>query len=520
MAESAPAPPNDQRDDDGAGADSSSLPRPRSRAALGTALLAGLVGVAGSFAVSGNAPDFVVAPVNSLLVDVLPGPVLTFSILTFGHLGDLLGFALALALSVLALAIVVLVGIALGRRTGGAVTLVWTVYLGTWAGTTALTRAPFRSLGAAVPMTLFVGLVAFGWLRAPGPVIDTDRRQLLVRVAGAVGFAGVAYAVGRRNPVAEPSRLSTIPAAQQAAIKSRLAGAESRSLDVPGLTGLVSGIDEFYEVDIDVIDPVVRAGDWTLSLTGAVETERTLSYDDLTAMAPTHQFVTLRCVGDELNGDLMDTALWTGVPFDVLLDEAGVTPDATYVTLRAADGYYEAFPLAALRDGLLAYGMNGRLLPRSHGHPARALVPGHWGEINVKWLTEIEVGEAEATSYWEERGWHGTGPVKTVAKLWAVEHLGDGRVRLGGYAYAGTRGISDVQVSLDGADSWQSARLSDPLDDPDTWRQWAYEYRPPAHAHTALVRAVDGDGTVQPRENASPFPSGPSGWVARTIQPE
>jgi len=51
-------------------------------------------------------------------------------------------------------------------------------------------------------------------------------------------------------------------------------------------------------------------------------------------------------------------------------------------------------------------------------------------------------------------GWHGTGPVNTVAKLWGVNRLGDGRIQVGGHAYAGTRGIKTVEVSTDGGDNW------------------------------------------------------------------
>jgi hypothetical protein len=185
--------------------------------------------------------------------------------------------------------------------------------------------------------------------------------------------------------------------------------------------------------------------------------------------------------------------------------------------LHATDGYYQEFPLSALEDGFLAYGMNGETLPRGHGYPARVLIPGHWGEINVKWVTEIEVLDEEAQGYWEERGWHGTGPVKTVAKLHLVERLDGGRVRVGGHAYAGTRGISGVEVSTDGGESWTDARLSEPLPGEDVWRQWMHEYDAPDSAHDVVVRAIEDDGTVQPAEETDPFPSGPSGWVTRTV---
>ncbi|MFB6303968.1 MAG: molybdopterin-dependent oxidoreductase, partial [Haloferacaceae archaeon] len=221
---------------------------------------------------------------------------------------------------------------------------------------------------------------------------------------------------------------------------------------------------------------------------------------------------------EPLNGHKMDNALWTVVDVKPLLEEAGA-PDECCVMARATDGYYEEFPREALESARLAYRMNGRPLPRGHGAPVRLLVPGHWGEINLKWVTELEILEEPAKGYWEKRGWHGTGPVNTVAKLHAENRLDDGRIEVGGHAYAGTRGIERVEVSTDGGETWTDATLSARLPGEDVWRQWRHAYDPPDGAHEVVVRAVDGTGTVQPRERSEAFPSGATGWVSRTVEP-
>jgi hypothetical protein len=186
---------------------------------------------------------------------------------------------------------------------------------------------------------------------------------------------------------------------------------------------------------------------------------------------------------------------------------------------RAADDYFEEFPLAALREAKLAYRMNGGPLPRGHGHPVRLLVPGHWGEINVKWLTELEILDEEMDGYWEQRGWHGTGPVEPVAKIHAVEHDREaGRVTVGGHAYAGTRGVSRVEVSTDGGGSWTDAALSEPIPGIDVWRQWAHEYDHPGGRHEVVARLYDEAGRVQPEERRKTFPHGPAGWVSERVQ--
>jgi DMSO/TMAO reductase YedYZ molybdopterin-dependent catalytic subunit len=160
--------------------------------------------------------------------------------------------------------------------------------------------------------------------------------------------------------------------------------------------------------------------------------------------------------------------------------------------------------------------MNGQSLPQSHGHPVRVLVPGHWGETNVKWLSEIELLDEEMDGYWEQRGWHGTGPVNTVAKLWSTTVLENGNTELAGHAYAGTRGIDRVEVSVDGGDTWTDAELSEPLPGDDVWRQWRHEFEPEG-THDVVVRAVDGEGTLQTEERSDSFPRGATGWVTETV---
>jgi len=476
---------------------------PPSRRELGVALLAAVAAVAGSFAVSGLTRGFVVAPVNRLVTDYMPDPVVAFAIFVLGSLGQKVGLALAAGLTVLAFAVPTLVAYhAEGRYSRGAVA-------GALAGLLAglLTGAPGTVLAAGLPVLATVLLATDQW----GSVDAGDaRRRVLRATASVAGFGLLGAALGgRRTP-------GPVFGEADPAVDSLLAEAEGKSLDVAGMEPLVS--EGFYEVDINAINPTVDREDWTLSVTGAVPEETTFTFADLRDLGTEYRFETLRCVNDRINGEQMDTAVWTGVPVEAVFDGLSV-PEECCVMLRAADGYFEEFPLAALREGMLAWGMNGRPLPRRHGHPVRALVPGHWGEINVKWLTEIQVLEREREGYWEERGWHGTGPVNTVAKLHAINHLEGGRVQVGGHAYAGTRGVERVEVSTDGGETWTEATLSEPLPGDDVWRQWKHEYDPPGNEHDVVVRAVDGTGAVQPREESQPFPSGATGWVSREVEP-
>jgi DMSO/TMAO reductase YedYZ molybdopterin-dependent catalytic subunit len=497
------------------------------------ALTVGIGAVAGSYAAVGARPTFLAAPVAEWVTALTPDAVVTWAILTLGSLGQSLGFALALVLSVLAVAAVTAGSRAVARGTGAdpLVTHALTA-LAVGGGTVALTGDPLSAVGAAVG----AGVVSLSThhVDSTPAASPPDRRGFLRSLVAATVVTGAGAFLGTRSSLAGLSGGAAAGAGDHeddgsgdAVVDDLLATASARTLDLPDLDPLVSR--EFYQVDINSVDPDLSVEEWSLRLTGAVDEERTFGYDQLTELPAQHRFVTLQCVGDGLNGKKIDTALWTGVPIAELLPDL---PDECCVMLRAADDYYEEFPMAALRNGFVAYRMNGRPLPRGHGYPVRALIPGHWGEINVKWLTEIEVLEEEADGYWEKRGWHGTGPVNTVAKLHSVSAADDGQVRVGGHAYAGTRGIERVEVSTDGGDSWAPATLSDPLPgavdaetgDPlraeaeDAWRMWEYTYEA-TDPHEVVVRAVDGTGSLQEETKRSAFPRGPTGWVSRRVDP-
>jgi len=259
---------------------------------------------------------------------------------------------------------------------------------------------------------------------------------------------------------------------------------------------------------------MIDSSTWSMTFTGGVENELEITYNELRGMESEHFYSTLRCVGEDLNERKMDNAVWTGVPVADLLDEVG--PQTETVISRADDNYYVSISRDELEEAYLVYGMNGRVLPREHGHPVRLMVPGNWGEVNTKWLDEIEFAD-EPEGYWEDQGWTGTGEVRQIAKIWSVDRHDNG-ITVGGHAYACCADIDRVEVSIDGGDSWTEAELTEPLGEIDGWQQWRYTFDPDAET-TLIARAVDADGNVQPEMESGSFPDGPSGWVSETIQP-
>jgi len=473
---------------------------------LAVPLAAGIAALGASYGLVGYTQAFLFVAIDEAVVAATPGAIVTWSIETLGESGHLLHQLLSIAIAVGVVALFAEGARVTAREAGTPLFAPVLTAVGVWAIATAFLRAPVAgaapAVGAAVPVAVAASVDVAG-------ETDQVRRSTLGAIGGAVGTLVVGGVAGQRIEPIDPQRLDDDAYAEYESVASQ--AGESR-FDLSGAEPLLS--ENFYTVDTASTPPRIDKEEWTLSVTGAVEEEVELTFADIDEMETVTEPLTLRCVGESLNGQKMDTAVWTGTPIDPILEMADVDSGCGCVMLRSTDGFYEEFPLEALRDGLLAYGMNGEELPPEHGYPVRALVPGHWGEVNVKWLDEVEILNEEATGYWEERGWQGTGPVNTVAKL---HHMPDDDNYVGGHAYAGTRGIQAVEVSTDGGDTWTEAELTDPLPGEDVWRQWRHEL-PGSGTYDVVVRAVDGNGDVQTSEQSSPAPSGATGWVSRTVE--
>ncbi|MFB6177439.1 MAG: molybdopterin-binding protein, partial [Halobaculum sp.] len=113
------------------------------------------------------------------------------------------------------------------------------------------------------------------------------------------------------------------------------------------------------------------------------------------------------------------------------------------------------------------------------------------------------------------RGWSESAPVQTLSAIRAAQRRGD-RVGFGGIAFAGTRGIQRVELSLDGGETWNEATLEEPLS-PNARRRWRYVTESVDGTVEAVVRATDGTGTVQTKDRSRPHPNGATGWHRTTI---
>lgn len=485
-----------------------------------------------------------VISVGNRVVDAVPGSVKDFAIETFGTNDKK---ALLIGIYSFAAVFGFVLGVLAGRRfVFGAIGIGLFGAVGVWAASQEVGAPVWAGLPSIVGAVLGVAALALllatiphaahpavadkvvrrsvagddGPTEAPAesPTDGIFARRGFLKMSGAVVVLGGVAAAGGRwlqgRYSAAASRLAvTLPKPKEAAPPL----AKGTSIDLEGISPFITPNEDFYRIDTNLTVPQLAAEDWTLTIKGMVDEEVEFSYEDILGMDMIEERITMTCVSNEVGGGLVGTATWLGVPLDALLDRAGIKKEADQIVGRAFDGFTTGFPVDTLdgRPAMLAVGMNGEPLPLVHGFPARIIVPGLYGFVSAtKWLTEIELTTfADFDQYWVKRKWSDRGPIKTMSRIDTPKGLGKvkaGPARLGGVAWAQTRGIEKVEVKLDDGE-WTEATLAEG-DSTITWRQWVYEFDATPGRHQVTCRATDGSGETQTEERAKPFPDGASGW--------
>ena len=350
-----------------------------------------------------------------------------------------------------------------------------------------------------------------------------SRRRILLGGAalGAVAALG-GLSLSRALPIAG-TRLGNIPAQARRLVQAATLTPADAAIDaLAGITPRVTSNEDHYTVDTTLVKPRVDVETWRLDVIGAVEAPFALTYEQLLDLDAIEQVHTLECISNPTGGELISTAVWTGVRMRDLLQRARPTANAYDVVLTSVDGYVDSFPIAKAMEPetVLAYLMNGNTLPQDHGFPVRVLVPNIYGMKNVKWLRQIEVATFDKLGYWQEQGWSDGAVVNTGTRIDVPARTlrwDGGEVTIAGIAFAGSRGVTKVELSFDGARTWQAATL-EAAAGPLTWRRWSVRWTPPgAGSHTLQARATDGRGDTETPVQRQPFPNGATGYHTITV---
>jgi DMSO/TMAO reductase YedYZ molybdopterin-dependent catalytic subunit len=513
------------------------------------AALVGVVSAAAVLAVAEVVALFVarggspVLAVGSFVVDIVPRWAKEFAIETFGG-NDKLFLLASVGVAVVVAAAVAGV-LELIRPPVGVVVLALAGALSVAAIVTRADAAPLASVPTIVGTVVGIVLLRLlmdrlrRWITAGDREVDrpvdragdsaapqaVERRAFLlltVAVAAASALAGI----GARVVSAASSSLQGIRDALKLPTPGSAvtvpAGAE---LDIAGITPLFTPNAEFYRVDTALTVPSIDPANWSLTISGMVEHDLTLSFQDLVDIGVDEYVITLTCVSNEVGGDLVGNARWLGVPIRSVLAKARPKPGADMVLSRSIDGYTASTPLSSVTDAgldaIFAIGMNGEPLPFEHGFPVRMVVPGLYGYVSAtKWLTELKVTTFEADqAYWTPRGYAAQAPIKMSSRIDTPrldKQIDPGPAKIAGVAWAQTVGINKVEVSIDHGD-WQQAMLSTAVNR-DTWVQWYVDWEATSGSHYVAVRATDKQGRLQIQDRAPIAPDGSSGWQRTLVR--
>jgi sulfane dehydrogenase subunit SoxC len=385
---------------------------------------------------------------------------------------------------------------------------------------------------------------------------SVTRRELLAGAAGALGGAVLAglpatdvaaqggSARGNTVPPAAPPATTpadpaTVPGAPTSAVGTRSPFAQPSGRtptgDIVGssltplqdLSGTITPSDLHFErhhAGVPRIDPASHQ----LFLHGLVDRPMVFTVAELQRFPPVTRIYFVECSGNgraayqapkpemtpqQVDG-LTSNSEWTGVPLATLFKEVGVQRNAAWFLAEGGDAckLTRSVPLEkAWDDALVVWAQNGESLRPEQGFPLRLFLPGYEGNINVKWLRRLELGTEPWMTRWETSKYTDPLPNGTARQFSLVLDAkslitapaypavlpSPGWFPVSGVAWSGRGRITRVEVSTDGATSWQDATLQGvPLSKAHTRFSFMWNW---TGAETLLLsRATDETGYVQP----------------------
>jgi sulfane dehydrogenase subunit SoxC len=281
---------------------------------------------------------------------------------------------------------------------------------------------------------------------------------------------------------------------------------------------------ERHHAGVAEVDP----GEYRLMINGLVDRPLVFTMEDLMRFPRENHVYFLECAantgmewaGAQLNGcqfthGMIHNVMYTGVPLRLILQEAGVKTAGKWLLPEGADasGMTRSIPMEkAMDDCLVAFKMNGEALRPEQGYPVRLVVPGWEGNMWVKWLRRIEVGDQpwhhrEETSKYTDLLANGQARrftwemdaksvITSPSPQMPITH-GPGPIVMTGVAWSGRGTVPRVDVTIDGGMNWHEARISGPSLNKSMHRFY-YEFDWDGKPLLLQSRAHDSTGYVQP----------------------
>ena len=289
--------------------------------------------------------------------------------------------------------------------------------------------------------------------------------------------------------------------------------------------------------------------DWTLEIDGLVARPRTVKLSEIEQMGMEKRVSVIQCAGngrsfyaakEKVGGGQwknggMGNVVWEGVPLRHFLAEQKVMPAASVRWLtaegwdqpatREGSDFSKSYHIedGALDNAILAVRMNGEPIPAAHGGPLRLIIPGYYGNMNVKILTKLMFMDHQSPSVFQSMGYRfplrPVEPGQFKANDYTLENSrptyahqiksvifsplpedkpGVGGVEITGVAFNdGTAPITSVQVSTDGGQTWRAATLKTP-ESPWSWNHWSVRANLRPGKNTLMSLATDALGRSQP----------------------
>ncbi len=374
---------------------------------------------------------------------------------------------------------------------------------------------------------------------------DPSRRALLGRsVAAAAGVAGLAAGRSTAAPLAvPPSNLGlgrALPASEYGMPSGFEAHVARRRSDVLvnrqnfsdwSMTplhqqhGTVTPNGLIFERHHSGV-PEINPDEHRFAIHGMVRQPLVFTMADLMKYPSVSRFYFMECSGNGLTDwlksasktvqqshGLLSCAQWTGVPVSTLLQEAGALPGATWALAEGADGsaHARSIPMQKLLDdALIVYAANGEMLRAENGYPLRLFIPGWEGNVSIKWLRRLKLGDrpwhlrSETARYtdpmpdgkWRQFSFEMEAKSVITSPSGGM-NIKPGEIEILGFAWSGRGKIRAVDVTTDGGRTWREAALEEPVMDKCLTRfrlRWKWNGGPTSIAS----RTVDSSGYIQP----------------------